>query len=124
PSARHYHLGSVGFRLLKLTFPTLSAQQLGTDLLYRHRKDCLQELVSMFADRVLGRPPVQLLRPSIPVGDDVTHVTDKNGVMGKMEQAGVLGSSRHFRLEVVAGLPKVLLDPASPGAEPADHECK
>jgi hypothetical protein len=49
---------------------------------------------------------------------------DKNGVMCEIEQAGLLCSCRHFRLEFVAGLPKLLLDPASPGAEPANDQCE
>ena len=44
--------------------------------------------------------------------------------MREVEQAGQLGSCRHFALELVASLPQLMLDPASSGAERADHDCK
>jgi hypothetical protein len=73
----------------------------------------------VLSDRVFCQPPVQLLSPSIPVGDDVTHVTDENSVMREIEQAGLLGSFHHFHLKFVAGLQKLLLDALPDCAEPA-----
>src|SRR5262249_27418146 len=121
PSARHDHPGAVGFPLLELTFPAVSAQQLRVNLINRYRKDGLQELVRTLADRFLCRPSVQLFSPPIPVGDDVAHITDENGVMCEIEQASLLGACRHFRLELVADLPKLLLHSASNGAEPGNN---
>src|SRR5439155_11942550 len=115
---------SIGFRLLELAFPAAGAQQLRANLINRHPKDRAQQFVSALADRFLWRPPVQLLSAPIPVGDDVAHITDKNRVMCEVEQAGLLGSFRHFDLKFIAGFPKLLLDPSSPGAEPGDHECE
>src|ERR1700677_1231497 len=75
----------------------------------------------MFADRLLRRPAVQLLCPAVPVSDDVTHVTDEDGVVGEIEQAGLLGPLRYFLLEFVAGLQKLPFDAAPYGAEPGQQ---
>ena len=78
----------------------------------------------MLPDRFLRRPSVQLLGPPVPVRDDVIHITDKNGVVREIEQAGLLGSFRHFLFEFVAGLQKVSLDAAPNGAEPGNKRRK
>ena len=96
PATRHYHPGSVGLCLLEFSVPAAGAQQLCANFITRYRKVCLQELVSMLSDRFLGRPSLQLPSPPIPVRDDVIHITDKNGVMSEIEQAGLLGSFRYL----------------------------
>jgi hypothetical protein len=88
----------------------------------RHGEDRLQELVSTLTDRCVCLPPVQFLGAPIPVGDDVAHITDENGVVREIEEAGLLGALRHLALELVAGLPQLVLDPAASGAEGGDHE--
>ena len=44
--------------------------------------------------------------------------------MGEVEQAGLLGSHRHFLLEFVAGLQKLSFDAAADGAEPGEKQRK
>src|ERR1700730_17415027 len=124
PSAGYYHPGSVSPGLLEFAIPTSGAQQLRVNLVNRRREDRLQKLVSALADRFLRRPAVQLLSSSIPVSNDVTHITDVNGVVGEIQQAGLLSSFCHFDFEVVAGLTKLSLDAASKGAEPGDQRCE
>src|ERR1700738_1308691 len=99
PSAGYYHLGSVSPGLLEFAVPPPGAQQLRTNLLNRHRKDRLQKLVSALADRFLRRPAVQLLSSPIRVSDDVAHITNENRVVCEIQQAGLLGSFRHFDFE-------------------------
>jgi hypothetical protein len=65
-------------------------------------------------------PSVQLLRPSIPIRNEVIHIADKNGVMREIEQAGLLGAFHHFPLQFVAGLQELLLDAAPDRAEPGE----
>src|SRR5882724_3271236 len=124
PSARHYHLGSVSPGLFELTVPTVGTQQLRANLLNRRWKSSPQKLVSTLPGRFLRRPAIQLLCSSIPISDDVTHITDENGVVGKIQQAGLLSSLSHFDFELVASLTKVSLDAASNGAEPGDQRCE
>ena len=74
--------------------------------------------------RFLRRPSIQLLSPPVPVRNDVAHVADKNRVMGKIEQAGLLRSHCHFLLEFVAGFEKLSLDAAADCAEPGEKNRK
>jgi len=80
--------------------------------------------VSALADGFLRRPAVQLLSSPIPVSDDIAQITDENGVVREIQQAGLLGSFRHFDFERVASLAKVYLDAASDGAESGDQRCE
>ena len=84
----------------------------------------MQELVTVLPDSFFGRPPVQLLRATVPESNDVVHVTNKNRVMSEIEQAGLLGSYRHFFFKFVAGLQKLALYSAANRAEPDDKQCK
>src|SRR5260370_17294804 len=81
-------------------------------------------LVRPPADRFLRRPAIQLLRSSVPVSDDVAHIAHENGVVREIQQAGLLGSLRHFDFELVAGLQKILLDAAPNGGEPGKKQRK
>jgi hypothetical protein len=56
----------------------------------------------------------------VPVSNNVIHVTDKNRVMGEVEQVRLLGSDRHFALECVSGLQKRPFDAAANTAEPGE----
>src|SRR5260370_5074140 len=113
PSAGYYHLGSVSPGLRAFAVPSAGAQQLCANLLNPRRKDRLQKVVRALADRFLCRPAEQLLGSPIPVSDDVTHITGENGVVGEIQQAGLLSSFRHFDFEVIASLTKL-----SPTAAP------
>ena len=62
-------------------------------------------------------PSVQLLRPPIPVRDDIAHITDEDRVVCQIEQASLLRSLCYFDLEVVAGLNEISLDPPPDGCE-------
>src|SRR5262249_25994566 len=106
PSARYRHRCSVGPLAVELAFPAAGTQQLRANLIERHRKDRLQEVVSMLAERFLWPQAVQLLGSAIPVGDDVAHVTDEDGVMREIQEAGLLRSLRHFFRELVTRFQK------------------
>src|SRR5208282_5101457 len=123
-SAGYYQLGPVSPGLLEFAVPTPRAQKLRPNLLNRRREDRLQELVSRLADRFLRRPAVHLLSAPIPISNDVAHVSDENRVVCEIQQAGLLGSFRHFDFEVFPSLTKLSLDAASNGAEPGEQRCE
>src|SRR6202521_1682240 len=78
----------------------------------------------MPSDRLFVGPSVQLLRPPIPVRDDIAHITDEDRVMCQIEQASLLRSLCYFDLEVVAGLNEISLDPPPDGGEPGKKRRK
>ena len=98
----------------------------GSDPSIAHKVElrCPQQLVGVLPDRFLRRPSIQLLSPPVPVRYDVARVADKNRVLGKIEQAGLLRSHRNFLLEFVAGFEKLSLDAAADGAEPGEKNRK
>ena len=118
-------LGSVGPGLLEFAVPTPGSAAVPRESLQSAPgKRGLQKLVSALADRFLRRPAIQLLRSAIPVSDDVVHIADENGVVREIQQAGLLGSFRHFDFELVASLTKLFLDATSNRAEPGDQRCE
>src|ERR1700730_14970691 len=74
--------------------------------------------------RLFVGPSVQLLRPPIPVRDDIAHITDVDRIMRQIEQASLLRSLSYFDLEVVAGLNEISLDPPPDGSEPGKKRRK
>jgi len=48
----------------------------------------VQEFVRDPADRLVGRPSVQVLSAAIPVGDSAVHVADEDGIMRKIQEPG------------------------------------
>ena len=123
PSARHHKLHAVSRRVCELSLPAARAEQLLINFFKRCGENRLHELVRDLADRLLPLPSVPFLGAAIPVRDDIAHITDENGVMCEIEQVGLLASFRRG-IEFVEGLPKLLLDASSPGAEPGDHQCE
>ena len=85
------------------------------DFFKRCGENRLHEMVRHLADGLLHVPSVPFLGAAIPVRDDIAHITDENGVMREIEQAGLLGSLRRG-IEFVEGLAQLLLDASSPGA--------
>ena len=59
-------------------------------------KTVCMRVVRHLADGLRPRPPVQLLRAAVPVGDDVVLVADEDGVVGEIEQRRLL-PERLFR---------------------------
>src|ERR1700680_3343492 len=90
PPARHDHHGSVCFGVLELAIPASRSQQLRADVLEWRRKSGPQEVVRRPSDRVLLCPAVQLQSAPIPVSDVVLHITDEDGVVREIQQAGLL----------------------------------
>jgi len=117
PSARHDHFSSVGFRVLEFTFPTPSPQKFCPDVIARRRKNGPQKVMRALSNRLLRRPPIQLLRSPIPIGDDVIHISDEDRVVCQIEQASLLGSRSDFEFQFVASLKKLCLHAAPNGAE-------
>src|ERR1700687_4937933 len=74
--------------------------------------------------RLFIGPSVQLLRPPIPVRDDIAHITDEDRVMCQIEQASLLCSLCYFDLEVVARLNEISLDPPPDCGEPGKKRRK
>jgi len=65
--------------------------------------------------------PISLLSAAIPIGDDVVHIADENGVVREVEQACLLGSFRHFRGQPVPRAAEFLFHGAANRAEPRDQ---
>ncbi len=98
PPARDGDPRRVAFGMDEFAFPTAGAEQLGVDLLDRRGKDCLRQLVTDLADRLLRRPSVQFLGAAIPVGDDVVHAVHENRIVREIEEAGLVAQPRLRRL--------------------------
>jgi hypothetical protein len=64
------------------------------------------------------------MSPSIPIRDDVIHVSDENGVVSEIQQASLLGPFGDLLLEFVTGLEKLLLDASSNRTEPGEQRPK
>ena len=54
--------------------------------------------MSNLADSFASFPSVQLLSAAIPVGDDVVHVAHEDGVVGEVEEFGLLAQHHFSRL--------------------------
>ena len=90
PSTGHHDRRPVAPRVHELAFPASGARQLGHDLGERGGEDGLHAGMGHRADRLRLRPPVELLRAAIPVGDDVLLVPDEDGVVRQVEQRGLI----------------------------------
>jgi hypothetical protein len=147
PAARHHHRGRVTPGVDELAFPAPGAGQLGHDVGERGGEDGLQAAMGHRAHRLRLGPSVHLLRPAIPVDDDVLLVADEDRVVGQVEELGLLpqrlldaGPRRdlgreplvaprevrrprlHPQLQLVAREAQRLLRAAAPLAQPADEE--
>src|ERR1700730_16892686 len=76
--------------MYEFSFPAACTEQLHVDFRQRRWKDCLRELVRYLVDSLLFGPAVQFLGAAIPVGNDVGHVADEDGVVREVEEAGLL----------------------------------
>src|SRR4030095_3531448 len=113
----------VSLRVCELSLPAARAEQLLIDFFKRCGENRLHELMRHLADGLLPVPSVPFLGAASPGRDAIADVTDESGVGGEMRQAGLLASFRRV-IEFVEGLPKLLLDASTPGAEPGDHQCE
>src|ERR1700720_2574586 len=86
-------MGPVLLGAHELAFPTATAQQLRHYPLTRYWENRFQQLASNLAFGLLCAPPVQLLRATIPVGDDSIDVAHEDGVMSEIEQISLLPQS-------------------------------
>src|ERR1700756_5437972 len=77
----------------ELAFPTAATQQFCHYPLTRYRGIRFQQLASNLAFGLRCRPPVQLLRAAIPIGDAPIHVAHEDGVMSEIEQISLLPQS-------------------------------
>jgi hypothetical protein len=59
------------------------------------------------------------MSPTIPIRDDVIHVTDENSVVSEIKQAGLLGPFGDLLLQFVTGLQELSLGAASNRTEPS-----
>jgi len=82
----------------------------------------LEELLRICAESVFRGPSVQFLSATIPIGDEAGGIPDEDGVMGEVEQAGLLSALGHFDLEMIACLAQVPLNAAPNSAEPSNQE--
>jgi len=64
------------------------------------------------------------MSPSIPIRDDVIHVSDENSVVSEIQQASLLAPLGDLLLEFVTGLEKLLLDASSNRTEPGEQRPK
>ena len=90
PPAGHHDRRPVAPGVDELAFPASGARQLGHDVGERGGKDRPHPGVRHRPDRLRPRPPVELLRAAVPVGDDVLLVADEDGVVGEIEQRGLI----------------------------------
>src|SRR5882757_4087565 len=97
PAAGHHHNASIRLDVFELAIPAPGAQQLSTDVLEGCREDRLEQTVSSnLADHFPRPPTVEFLGSAVPECYDVAHVTHANGIMRKIEQAGLLSSFSYF----------------------------
>jgi len=147
PAAGHHDRGPVAARVDELAFPAPGPGQLGHDVGQRSREDGPHAGVGHRADRLRFRPAVELLRAAVPVGDDVLPIADEDGVVGQIEQRGLIaeglfhpgprcdlglqpgvavgevrGPRLDAELQLVPRVPERVLGPSAAGAEPADQE--
>ncbi len=74
----------------ELPLPPASADQLLRDLFERLGESRVQELVGDLPESLVVRPSIQGPGSAIPVGDDVVHVSDEDGVVREVEEIGLL----------------------------------
>ena len=74
----------------ELAFPAACTHHFRLDLLQRRREDGLQQVVNIFAHRLLCGPAVLLLGTTIPVLDHPLHSHHKNGVVREAEEICLL----------------------------------
>ena len=93
PSARDRYWSSIAARVNQFSFPAASLKQFGVYFLERLRESCLRELVRDATESFRPRPAVAFFRTAIPVGDDVVHVANEDGIMRQIEKTGMLAQS-------------------------------
>ena len=149
PAAGHHDRRPIAPRVDELTLPAPRASQLGHDLVERGGEDRPRAGVRHGADGLRLRPPVELFRTAVPVGDDVVLVANEDGVVRQIEERRLL-TERFFRscsrgdlraklrvaarevrrsrldpdLQLIARQPERILHAAAPDAQPADEECR
>src|SRR3954462_11334166 len=90
PSTRYRDLGAIAAGMNQFSFPPASLEQDGIYFLERRWEGGLGEFVSDTADGLFARPTVAFLGASIPVGDNVVHVADEDGVVREIEETCLL----------------------------------
>ena len=93
PAAQRDDSRAIARGVDELALPPARAHELGIDRRERGGEFRPQQRVGNPAERLLARPPVALLRPSVPVGDGVIAVADENGIVRGIEQVGALAQS-------------------------------
>ena len=98
PPARHSALRPVAFRVDEFAFPTACTEQPRSDFFEGLGEDRPQQLMSVLAGRLLSRPPVQLFRAVIPIGDEVVHAPHENHIVRQVAEAGLFAQPEFRRL--------------------------
>ena len=88
-ATRHDNGGTVVRDVAQFSFPYPRFHEASPSFLHRFGELGLQEVMGDFAQRLILFPSVGLFGSSIPVHDPVVQITDKNCVVGEIEQIGL-----------------------------------